>query len=140
MLNINIICIGKLKETYLKDAIGEYSKRLTKYCNLNIIELPDEKLPNKLHDSLLNEVKEKECKKIIENIKKDSYVCVLDLKGKLNTINTGLFKNEDLSNELSEVLSGLGYKQADINRVISKVDAKQSLEEQIKEALKLMLK
>ena len=65
---------------------------------------------------------------------------VLDLKGKLNTINTGLFKNEDLSNELSEVLSGLGYKQVDINRVISKVDAKQSLEEQIKEALKLMLK
>ena len=65
---------------------------------------------------------------------------VLDLKGKLNTINTGLFAKEDLSNELYEVLVGLGYKQADVKRVLNKVDTKQSLEEQVKEALKLMLK
>ena len=45
MLTINIICIGKLREQYLKDAIEEYSKRLSKYCKLNIIELPDEKIP-----------------------------------------------------------------------------------------------
>ena len=82
MLNINIVCVGKIKENYLKDAIAEYSKRLTKYCNLNIIEIPDEKLPNKMYDNLLNETKEKECKKILDAIKKDSYVCVLDLKGK----------------------------------------------------------
>ena len=44
MLNITIICIGKLKETYLKDAVAEYSKRLQKYCSLNIIEFFDEKL------------------------------------------------------------------------------------------------
>ena len=65
---------------------------------------------------------------------------VLDLKGKLNTINTGLFAKEDLSNELYEVLSGLGYKQADIKRVLNKIDTKLSLEDQVKEALKLMLK
>ena len=65
---------------------------------------------------------------------------VLDLKGKLNTINTGLFAKEDLSNELYEVLSGLGYKQADIKRVLNKIDTKLSLENQVKEALKLMLK
>lgn len=65
---------------------------------------------------------------------------VLDLKGKLNTINTGLFKKEDLSDELLEVLLGLGYKQADVKKVLSKVNANNSLEEQVKEALKLMLK
>ena len=65
---------------------------------------------------------------------------VLDLKGKLNTINTGLFAKEDLSNELYEVLSGLGYKQTDIKRVLNKIDTKLSLEDQVKEALKLMLK
>ena len=53
MLHINIICVGKLKEKYLQDALSEYSKRLSKYCNLNIIELPDEKLPNNLNDSLI---------------------------------------------------------------------------------------
>ena len=65
---------------------------------------------------------------------------VLDLKGKLNAINTGLFKKEDFSDELLEVLLGLGYKQADIKKVLSKVDINKSLEEQVKEALKLMLK
>ena len=44
MLSINIICVGKIKENYLKDAISEYSKRLSKYCNLNIIELSDERI------------------------------------------------------------------------------------------------
>ncbi len=50
MLTINIICIGKIKEKYLKDAIDEYSKRLSKYCKLNIIELSDEKIPDKLNE------------------------------------------------------------------------------------------
>ena len=45
MLNINIVCVGKIKENYLKDAIAEYSKRLSKYCILNFIEIQDEKLP-----------------------------------------------------------------------------------------------
>lgn len=82
MLNINIICVGKIKENYLKDAITEYSKRLSKFCNLNITELQDEKLPNKLNDSIITEVKNKECNKIIQAIKKDSYIICLDLKGK----------------------------------------------------------
>lgn len=65
---------------------------------------------------------------------------ILDLKGKLNTIHTGLFAKEDFSDELLEVLLGLGYKQADIKKVLSKVNANLSLEDQVKEALKLMLK
>ena len=44
MLSINVICVGKIKEDYLKSAIAEYSKRLSKYCNLSITELSDEKL------------------------------------------------------------------------------------------------
>ena len=73
---------GKLKEDYLKSAIQEYSKRLSKYCNLSFTELQDEKLPNKINDSIINEIKSKEATKIINSIKKDSYVIALDLKGK----------------------------------------------------------
>ena len=65
---------------------------------------------------------------------------VLDLKGKLNTINTGLFKTEDKTDELTEVLLGLGYKQIDIKKIVTKVDSNKSLEDQIKEALKLLVK
>lgn len=82
MLNINIVCIGKVKEDYLKSAINEYSKRLSKYCNLNIVELSDEKLPNKLNDSIIYDIKSKECNRIIEHLKKDSYIICLDLNGK----------------------------------------------------------
>lgn len=65
---------------------------------------------------------------------------VLDLKGKLNVLNTGLFKREDHTSELSEALLGLGYKQVDIKKVINKIDNTLDLENQIKEALKLLLK
>ena len=96
MLNINIICVGKLKENYLKDAISEYSKRLQKYCSLTITELQDEKLPNKLNENIINEIKNKECTKIIQSIKKDSYVFCLDLKGKQ-------FSSEDFSKKIEDI-------------------------------------
>ena len=57
MLHIDIICVGKIKEQYLKDAISEYSKRLSKYCSLKIIELSDEQVPNNLNDSIAQNIK-----------------------------------------------------------------------------------
>lgn len=82
MLHIDIICIGKIKEQYLKDAILEYSKRLSKYCLLNIVELLDEQVPNHLSDKLTQSIKQVECNRIASHIKKDSYVICLDLNGK----------------------------------------------------------
>ena len=96
MLNISIICIGKIKENYLKDAINEYSKRLSKFCNLKITELPDEKLPSKINDSIISEIKNKECDKIIDAIKKDSYIICLDLKGKE-------YSSEDFSRKIENI-------------------------------------
>lgn len=96
MLNISIICIGKIKENYLKDAINEYSKRLSKFCNLKITELQDEKLPTKINSSIINEIKNKECDKIIDAIKKDSYVICLDLKGKE-------YSSEDFSRKIENI-------------------------------------
>lgn len=97
MLTINLICIGKIKEKYLCDAVLEYEKRLSKYCHLKIIELPDEKLPSKLYPSSILEIKEKESKKILEAIKKDSYVICLDLKGSQMTSEQFSKKIEDIS-------------------------------------------
>lgn len=96
MLNISIVCVGKIKENYLKDAISEYSKRLSKFCNLNIIELSDEKLPSKLNDSIINEIKNKECNKMIQSLKKDSYIICLDLKGKQ-------FTSEEFSEKIDNI-------------------------------------
>ena len=107
MLHIDIICVGRIKENYLKDAISEYSKRLSKYCILNIIELNDEKLPTKLNDSLTHEIKNKESNSILSHIKKDSYVIALDLKGKNYT-----------SEEFSEKLQNLSITNSHITFLI----------------------
>lgn len=96
MLHINIICVGKLKEKYLQDALTEYSKRLSKYCNLNIVELPDEKIPNNLNDSLISQIKQKESNNIISHIEKGSYVLTLDLKGKQ-------FSSEEFSKKITDI-------------------------------------
>ena len=96
MLHITIVCIGKLKEKYLQEAIAEYSKRLSKYCNFNILELPDEKVPDNLNESLANVIKEKEAEKIISHIEKNSYIFTLDLKGKQLT-------SEEFSKKISNI-------------------------------------
>lgn len=96
MLHINIVCVGKIKEKYLQDAIAEYSKRLTKYCILNIIELNDEKLPQNINESLIYQIKEKESSNIISHIDKGSYVIALDLKGKQ-------YSSEDFSQKLEDI-------------------------------------
>ena len=81
MLNINIICVGKVKEKYLKDAILEYSKRLSKYCKLNITEIADEPIPSNLSDKLAENIKDVEGNKILNSIK-NSFIISLDLNGK----------------------------------------------------------
>ena len=96
MLNIHVVCIGKIKENYLKDAISEYTKRLSKFCHIQITEVADEKLPNKLNDSIMQEIKNKECNRILQAIKKDSYVICLDLKGKQ-------FSSEEFSQKIQNI-------------------------------------
>jgi len=82
-MNISVIAVGKLKEKYLKDAIDEYAKRLTRYCKLYIMLVQDEKAPE--NASLKDEeaIKEKEGDAILRHIKDNMYVVALDLKGKM---------------------------------------------------------
>ena len=81
-MNITIIAVGKLKEKYLKQAIDEYSKRLSRYCKLEVIELPDEKTPDNASEKEEQQIKEKEGRLILSKIKDNSYVVAMDLKGK----------------------------------------------------------
>ena len=78
---IKIICVGKIKEKYLKDAISEYQKRLSKYTKLEIIELNDISNLNR------NDIIEKEGINILNNIKDKDYVITLDINGiKMNSV------------------------------------------------------
>ena len=82
MINIKLICVGNLKESYLKEMESEYLKRLSKYCNFETIVLKDEPLPDKLNDSLKESIKKKEAASILSKIEKEknSYIIFLDEK------------------------------------------------------------
>ena len=108
MLTINIVCIGKIKEKFFKDAIDEYSKRLSKYYKLNIVELPDEKIPEKINTNIENDIKSKECTNMINHIKKDSYIICLDLNGKEFSSEQFSKKIEDISMESSQITFVIG--------------------------------
>ena len=84
-MNITLITVGKIKEKYLVDAIKEYSKRLSKYCKLNIIEVPDEKTDENASDVANEQVKEKEGQKILKYVKDDAFVVTLEILGKMLT-------------------------------------------------------
>ena len=81
-MNISVISVGKLKEKYLKLGIEEFSKRLSKYCKLDLIELEDEKCPENLSEKDMEIVKNKEGQRILSKIKNNSYVIALSIDGK----------------------------------------------------------
>lgn len=84
MIKINIICIGKIKEKYFTDAIGEYSKRLTAYCKYNIIELNEERIrSNTPNQSQIAEVLDAEGKRILQKIGSGDYVIAMCIEGRL---------------------------------------------------------
>ena len=82
MQSINVICVGKLKEKYLRDAEAEYSKRLTAFCKLNIIEINEFALPDSPSEAQIRQGLEKEGKAILEKIGDTSYVFALCIEGK----------------------------------------------------------
>lgn len=84
-MNIDIICVGKIKEKYLVDAISEYSKRLSRYCNLHILEVSDEKTEENAPEAVCEKIKLLEAKKIEKHIKKDAMLVTLEINGKMLT-------------------------------------------------------
>ena len=81
-MKIRILTIGKLKEKYLVNGINEYVKRLNAYCKVEMVEVPDEPIPDNASENVENIIKDKEADKIVAKIKDDEYVIVLDLHGK----------------------------------------------------------
>ena len=98
-MKITLITVGKIKEQYLKDAIAEYSKRLSRYCKLEIIEVADEKTPDNASETVEDGIRDKEGERILKYVKDDAYVVTLEIKGKLLT-----------SEELAEKIDKLGIQ------------------------------
>lgn len=99
MLKVDIICVGKLKEKYLRDAQSEYEKRLSKYCRLSILEVADEKTVEGAGEAQLERIKEAEAERLLKHVRDDAFVITLEIGGEQKS-----------SEELSEYLYSLGIK------------------------------
>ena len=96
-MKITILCVGKIKEKFYRDAIAEYEKRLSRYCKLEIIEVADEKTPDNASELVERQIKEKEAERMEKHIKEGAFVCALAIDGKqLDSV------------ELSEKIESLG--------------------------------
>lgn len=98
-MKVTLITVGKIKEKYLRDAISEYSKRLSRYCKLEIIEVADEKTPDHASQIVENAIRDKEGERILKYVKEDAFVITLEIKGKLLT-----------SEELADKIDTLGVQ------------------------------
>lgn len=96
-MKITVISVGRIKEKYMVDGIKEYSKRLSRYCKLQLIEVADEKAPENLSDKDANVVKKKEGDKILTKIKANTYVITLVIQGKQ-------LSSEQLSEKISDLM------------------------------------
>lgn len=84
-MNISILCVGKLKEKYLKEAIADYSTRLSHYCRFELIEVPDEKAPDNIGAAGEKLVKEKEGLSLLKYIREDTYLIALSPGGRMES-------------------------------------------------------
>ncbi len=81
-MKITLLTVGKIKEKFYRDAIAEYSKRLSRYCNLTIMEVSDEKTPDKSNESLECQIRQKEGQRLLDKLSPDAYTIVLAIDGK----------------------------------------------------------
>lgn len=115
-MNIQIICIGKLKERYWTEAVSEYAKRLSAYCSLEITELKEARLPEKAGSAEEEKVKIEEGREILKAVKDGTYLITLEILGKPLTSTEMAKKMEDLplagKSHLTFVIGGsLGLSQ-----------------------------
>lgn len=102
-MKITLITVGKIKEKYFTDAIAEYAKRLSRYTKLEIVEVPDEKTPDGVSETLENQIKDKEGEKILSKISDGAYVVALAIEGKM-------LDSEELADKMEKWnVSGISY-------------------------------
>lgn len=83
MRTVTLLTVGKLKESYLRDACAEYCKRLSSYCKLQLIEIPEEKCPDNPSAAQIEAVLEKEGARILQKLPPGAYTAALCIEGEL---------------------------------------------------------
>ena len=106
MIKINIVTVGNLKEKYLIECVKEYEKRIGRFCNLNIIEIEEEKLPKNFSEADISKCLVRESIKIEKYL--NGFVVVLDIKGKSLSSTEFASKIEEISLNFNAITFVIG--------------------------------
>ena len=126
-MKITVVAVGKIKEKFYTDAIGEYGKRLSRYCRLEMIQVADEKTPDGASEALERQIKEREGERILSQIREGAYVIALAIEGKMRTSEEMAQKMERLGIEgKSQVVFVIGGSLGLSEKVLRRADEKLS--------------
>lgn len=151
-MTINIICVGKIKEDYFSKAAAEFEKRLSRFCSINVIQIPDKSIPDNPSPAECSAVLNKEGEQILKKIGKSDIVIAMCIEGKNLSSEEFAAKLSDFQMQSSTIdfviggslgLSDEVKKRADFKLSMSKMTfphriARLMLEEQIYRAFKIL--
>lgn len=122
-MKITILTVGKIKEKYLAQGIAEYAKRLSRYCRLEFLEVPDEKTPDKAGIMLENQIKLIEGERLLKYIRDDAYVIALAIDGQTpDSVELAHKINKLGVNSISHIVFVIGGSLGLSDAVLSRAD------------------
>ena len=129
MLSVKIITVGTLKESYLKDAVAEYSKRLSAYCKLTVVQLKEARISDSPSEKEIENVLDEEAKAILAEMSPRAYKIAMCVEGKQLSSEKLAQKIESISSERSEICFVIGSSHGLSERVKSACDMRLSVSE-----------
>lgn len=129
MLSVKIITVGTLKESYLKDAVAEYSKRLSAYCKLTVVQLKESRLSDSPSEKEIENALEEEARSILAEMSPRAYKIAMCVEGKQMSSEKLAQRLESVSSQTSEVCFVIGSSHGLAERVKSACDMRLSVSE-----------
>lgn len=104
-MKITVIAVGKIKERFYREAVAEYEKRLGRYCKLEVIQVEDERTPDRAGEVMVTEIKRKEAERIRKHIREDAFVVTLEIQGRM-------YDSEEFAGEIEKLaVQGISHIQ-----------------------------
>ena len=108
-MNIKVLCVGRLKEKFYMEACAEFKKRISRYANMEIAEVADEKAPEQLSPALMEQVKNAEGQRLMDRLLPGEYLIAMDIRGKeLTSPELSVLMEEVMQSGKSRVAFAIG--------------------------------
>lgn len=126
-MNIKVLCVGRLKEKFYMEACAEFKKRISRYANIEIAEVADEKAPEQLSPALMEQVKNAEGQRLMDRLLPGEYLIAMDIRGKeLTSPEISVLMEEVMQSGKSRVAFAVGGSLGLSDAVLQRADKRVS--------------